>query len=100
MLSESARSELDARTETASELNQIYDTSRELTRSMDEIVWAVNPKHDTMDSLASYLEKFAQDLLATADIRWPVGYAHAISRVALDRRSSSQLIPGVQGGPA
>ena len=36
---------------------------------MDEIVWAVNPKHDTLESLTSYLEKFAQDLLATAAIR-------------------------------
>jgi signal transduction histidine kinase len=36
---------------------------------MDEIVWAVNPRHDTLESLASYLEKFAQDMLATADIR-------------------------------
>ena len=30
---------------------------------MDEIVWAVNPQHDTLDSLASYLGKFAQDFL-------------------------------------
>src|SRR6202012_2260835 len=44
-------------------------TSQELTRSMDEIVWAVNPKHDTMESLESYLEKFAQDLLANAGSR-------------------------------
>ena len=69
MLSESARGELDSSTQTAGELNQIYDTARELTRSMDEIVWAVNPKHDTLESLTSYLEKFAQDLLATAHIR-------------------------------
>ena len=69
MLSESARGELDNSTQTAGELNQIYDTARELTRSMDEIVWAVNPKHDTLESLTSYLEKFAQDLLATAGIR-------------------------------
>jgi signal transduction histidine kinase/ligand-binding sensor domain-containing protein len=69
MLSESARGAVDASTQTAGELNQIYDTARELTRSMDEIVWAVNPKHDTLESLASYLEKFAQDLLATAGIR-------------------------------
>ncbi len=69
MLSESARAELDGSTETAGELSQIYDTSRELTRSMDEIVWAVNPRHDTMESLSGYLERFAQDLLATAGIR-------------------------------
>ena len=36
---------------------------------MDEIVWAVNPQHDTLDSLATYLGKFAQDFLAAAHIR-------------------------------
>ncbi len=69
MLSESASGDLDDPVKAAAGLSQIYDTSRELTRSMDEIVWAVNPRHDTMESLASYLEKFAQDLLATAGIR-------------------------------
>ena len=69
MLSESARSELDNPERATAGLNQIYDTARELTRAMDEIVWAVNPRHDTLEGLASYLEKFAQDLLAAAGIR-------------------------------
>lgn len=69
MLSESARGELDNPEQAAAGLNQIYDTARELTRAMDEIVWAVNPRHDTLEGLASYLEKFAQDLLAAAGIR-------------------------------
>jgi signal transduction histidine kinase/ligand-binding sensor domain-containing protein len=69
MLSESAGRELDNPTRAGAGLNQIYTTARELTRSMDEIVWAVNPRHDTMESLASYLQKFAQDLLAPAGIR-------------------------------
>jgi signal transduction histidine kinase len=69
MLSELVSGELENPVQAAASLSQIYDTSRELTRSMDEIVWAVNPRHDTVESLASYLEKFAQDLLVTADIR-------------------------------
>jgi signal transduction histidine kinase/streptogramin lyase len=68
MLSQSARSELD-HSAAASDLDRIYDTSRELTRAMDEIVWAVNPQHDTLDSLATYLGKFAQDFLAAAHIK-------------------------------
>jgi signal transduction histidine kinase len=36
---------------------------------MDEIVWAVNPKHDTLDSLVTYLGRFAQNFLSTAGIR-------------------------------
>jgi signal transduction histidine kinase/ligand-binding sensor domain-containing protein len=69
MLSESASAELDNPVQAAAGLKQIYDTARELTRAMDEIVWAVNPRHDTLESLVNYLEKFAQDLLATAGIR-------------------------------
>jgi ligand-binding sensor domain-containing protein/signal transduction histidine kinase len=68
MLSQSARSELD-HSDAASDLDRIYDTARELTRAMDEIVWAVNPQHDTLDSLATYLGKFAQDFLAAAHIK-------------------------------
>ena len=49
--------------------DQIYTTARELTRAMDEIVWAVNPRHDTLDSLVTYLGRFAQQFLSTAGIR-------------------------------
>jgi signal transduction histidine kinase/ligand-binding sensor domain-containing protein len=69
MMSESARSDLDNPGRAMAGLDRIYDTSRELTRSMDEIVWAVSPRHDTLESLAAYLEKYAQDWLATAGIR-------------------------------
>jgi signal transduction histidine kinase len=69
MMSESARGDLAHPERAAAGLNKIYDTARELTRSMDEIVWAVNPRHDTLESLATYLEKFAQDWLASAGFR-------------------------------
>ncbi len=69
MLTESARGDLDDAERTAADLKQIHDTAHELTRAMDEIVWAVNPRHDTLEGLASYLEKFAQVLLAAAGIR-------------------------------
>jgi len=69
LLSQSARSELQNPAQAATELDQIYHTAREVTRSMDEIVWAVNPKHDTLDSLSAYLGKFAQDYLRGAAVR-------------------------------
>jgi signal transduction histidine kinase len=69
MLSQSARGELGNSPEATVQVDQIYSTARELTRAMDEIVWAVNPENDTLDSLASYLGKFAQDYLRAAGIR-------------------------------
>jgi signal transduction histidine kinase len=51
------------------EVSQIHTTSRDLRRAMDEIVWAVDPEQDTLDSLASYVGRAAQDLLQPANIR-------------------------------
>src|SRR5207302_1578473 len=68
MLSQSARADLD-HSMAASDLDRIYDTAREMTRAMDEIVWAVNPHHYTLDSLATYLGRFAQAFLASAHVR-------------------------------
>jgi signal transduction histidine kinase/ligand-binding sensor domain-containing protein len=69
MLSQSVRGELDGQPQAAADADQIYSTARELTRAMDEIVWAVNPKHDTLDSLVTYLGRFAQHFLSAAGIR-------------------------------
>ena len=32
-----------------------------MLRSLDEIVWAVNPEKDTLDHLVSYISQYAQD---------------------------------------
>jgi signal transduction histidine kinase len=69
LLSQSSSAELAESRQAASHLEKIYLTARELTRAMDEIVWAVSPHHDTLDSLVTYLGKFAQDFLSVAKIR-------------------------------
>jgi signal transduction histidine kinase len=40
-----------------------------LTQKLDEIVWAVSPQHDTLESLLSYLTDFAEEFLQAAGIR-------------------------------
>lgn len=69
MLSETAQRQIADPAHLRQGLRQIYDTARGITRSMDEIVWAVNPKHDTLESLVSYFEKFAVDFLRAAGVR-------------------------------
>jgi signal transduction histidine kinase/ligand-binding sensor domain-containing protein len=69
LLSQFAHGELDNPKEAAVQLDRIYETTREMTRAMDEIVWAVNPEHDTLDSLGNYLGKYALDYLGSLGIR-------------------------------
>jgi len=69
LLSQSVQGDLSNPGQAGAQLDRIFDTSRELTRSLDEIVWAVNPIHDTLDSLANYLGNFAQEYLVSIHIR-------------------------------
>jgi ligand-binding sensor domain-containing protein/signal transduction histidine kinase len=69
MLTQSARSRPDRSLEPGGELDQIFGTARELTRSMEEVVWAVSPTHDSLDSLANYLGIYAQDFAAASGLR-------------------------------
>jgi signal transduction histidine kinase/ligand-binding sensor domain-containing protein len=69
LLSESVPQEDVHPPQAADVLNRIFITARETTRAMDEIVWAVNPQHDTLDSLASYLGKFAQEFFEDSLMR-------------------------------
>jgi signal transduction histidine kinase/ligand-binding sensor domain-containing protein len=67
LLSELARR--DTPQELPNHVAQISEMARELTRNMDEIVWAVDPQNDTLDSLVTYVSKFAQEYLSVANIR-------------------------------
>ena len=69
MLSQSVRDEAELSEPANNKLDRIFSTARELTRAMDEIVWAVNPHHDTLESLTNYLSRFAYDFLSVAEIR-------------------------------
>ncbi len=69
MLSQPTRDDLAEPGRTATMLSRIYTTAREVTRALDEIVWAVDPRHDTLDSLVDYMGKFAQDFLGAVNVR-------------------------------
>lgn len=45
----------------AEQVSLIAATSRELLQTLDEIVWAVNPRNDTLEHLASYLSQYATE---------------------------------------
>jgi signal transduction histidine kinase/ligand-binding sensor domain-containing protein len=47
----------------------ISTTVRQVTDSLDEIVWAVNPRNDTVPHLINYLGQFAVQFLSTAGIQ-------------------------------
>jgi ligand-binding sensor domain-containing protein/signal transduction histidine kinase len=61
LLGEIAEGQMDDSESLRPRLQKITRTAREAVRDMDEIVWAVNPKNDTVENLASYLCQFARE---------------------------------------
>jgi signal transduction histidine kinase/ligand-binding sensor domain-containing protein len=53
----------------ASAIGRIEDRARRLTRSMDEVVWAINPKNDSLEGFITYFHHWAQAFLGNAGIR-------------------------------
>ena len=70
LLGEMAEADKELPGEVEQHAQQICATARETTRSLDEIVWAVNPSNDTLESLANYACKYAQDYFALAGVSY------------------------------
>jgi signal transduction histidine kinase/streptogramin lyase len=70
LLGEMAEADKELPKEIEQHAGQICATARETTRALDEIVWAVNPSNDTLESLANYACKYAQDYFAMAGVRY------------------------------
>jgi signal transduction histidine kinase len=69
LLGEVAQSELPADSGTRTQINEICEKARDLSHAMDEVVWAVNSRRDTIRDFATYVCKYAQFFLGSTPIR-------------------------------
>jgi signal transduction histidine kinase/ligand-binding sensor domain-containing protein len=53
----------------AKSLEDITGTAHRIIKSLDEIVWAINPANDTLSNLVGYMAQFATHFLRLADLR-------------------------------
>jgi signal transduction histidine kinase len=73
--------------ETLQQVGLIQTKSREMVTALDEIVWAVNPRNDSLAALLPYLCNFAEDFLGRASIKCRLDIAHDL----IDSQLSSEL---------
>jgi len=69
LLSELAQKNFDKPLQAKGHLDQIFNTAGTVVRSLDEIVWTVNPKNDMLDLFIAYLCTYMPDYLRAAGIR-------------------------------
>jgi signal transduction histidine kinase len=69
LLGELAQQDRGEPDKAAERVGKISTTARQAIKSLDEIVWAVNPRNDTLSHLIDYAGQFALDYLRLAGIR-------------------------------
>lgn len=69
LLTEVGLKHQDKPAEVTAALGKIFSTAREAVRAMDAIVWAVNPRNDSLDHFANYVSQYAEEFFRPTSIR-------------------------------
>ncbi|HTY87755.1 MAG TPA: ATP-binding protein [Candidatus Acidoferrum sp.] len=72
-------------------LEQMSDKARQMVTALDEIVWAMNPTHDSLASMTSYFSLYAERFLGLANIAWRLESPLEPDDYAVDSRHRHQL---------
>jgi two-component sensor histidine kinase len=77
-------------------VNELCARSRSLLKSMDEIVWTVNSRRDTVQDFAAFVSEHAQEFLSTTSIRCRLEVAEELPAIALDLPKRRNLMLAVK----
>jgi len=72
-------------------MEQVVDKARQMVGKLEEIVWAMNPEHDSLGALVDYYSFFADRFLGLANIRLVVDSSADAADLAVDARMRHQL---------
>ncbi len=83
--------EPEAPAQTEARLGQVTELSREIVGKLDELVWTVNPRHDTTTGLVDYLCHHADATLRPTGLRLRFDIAPGISALPIAAERRHQL---------
>lgn len=72
-------------------VDEMSGKAQQMVAALDEIVWAMNPTHDSLASMVSYFSLYAERFLGLAGIGWQLNDALGTVDYAIDSRHRHQL---------
>jgi signal transduction histidine kinase/ligand-binding sensor domain-containing protein len=64
-------------------INKITESSKEVVNNFGEIIWAVNPKHDNLQSLLAYLRNYIINFFEQTNIDCMIYFPDEVAAVAI-----------------
>jgi signal transduction histidine kinase len=96
LLGELARRESLSPVEVRSQVANLTERTRELVKTMEEIVWAVNPRNDPLPNFSSYLCHFAQEFMRPTATRCRLDVMPGMPLVAFSVQARHNLFLAVK----
>jgi len=78
LMSDLAKRDVTDPLQLKNDLDAISETSRTVASTMDEIVWAVNPKNDTLEKTIYYFVQYIEEFLSSTAIEFVIAIPDAI----------------------
>ena len=91
LLSEMAGNHSEMPLSARGDVKEISDTARETIRSFEEIVWAVNPRNDTLADLVHYLCRYAEDYFEGSRVQCIFDLPSEIPSIVLPTEMRQQI---------
>ncbi len=96
LLGELVLREAPAESASRQRIQELCTRGRSLLRSMDEIVWVVNPKRDTVPDFAAFISEHAQEYLNLAAVRCRQEVMSELPAIPLDLPMRRNLLLAVK----
>ncbi|HXR06452.1 MAG TPA: ATP-binding protein [Candidatus Acidoferrum sp.] len=93
---EVARNDLPAGSEACLQLDLFCEEARSLLSTMDEVLWAVNPRRDTLRDFVSYVTDYAQKALKRTSIQCVLDVEPEMPAEALDLPLRRNLLMAIK----
>jgi signal transduction histidine kinase len=80
---ESKKSKTAHNQEITNVLNTIGENSRDMLEKLDDIVWMVNPRNDSLDNIILRMKKYTIEILAAKNIEYKLDFPNELPNINL-----------------
>jgi signal transduction histidine kinase len=89
-----AQNSMSKEHESSHYLSRIVDEVRQVSGSLDDIVWNISPKNDTLSSLMARMMRYASELFEAKQIRYAFAFPENVEdiRLSMEQRRNFYLV--------
>jgi signal transduction histidine kinase/ligand-binding sensor domain-containing protein len=91
ILSEVVKKQINNPEKAKQQLENISESSRELVDNLQDIIWILNPKNDTLENLAAYIREYALKFFEPFGIEVQFGYPEKFPEIKLSEETRRNI---------